>query len=293
MKTAVVFFLSVLLAGCGKINSKRTDGYTTVTIGNPAPSYASLSEEIGIPKAGPTQAGGVMVYAVEETNKYIETAFLATETASASLSLPNGNYFFYAIGYENTELQGPGINVRCGASNGGNSQSLNGTALNIVITLSEAAGCDDYGSVFALSSHLTASGKLQQTKLHACSTLPTSYQTTCTATSIPTHSWKVVLRGFKYQEGGAKTSTTGIHSGCISQGTSGGPAGSTVTVPFGLGAAVQSPFEVEVRYYTQAGCGGTPNTYYFSSGIGSANLPGGTAVFTAASAYTHIYFDVN
>lgn len=129
----------LLFSGCSKLSAKfgrLTGNKTKVSFG--------LAKGKGL---NPMSAlpGGVMVYAIDATGGAQDygIAFSSEDVAnaSASLTLDNRAYRFYAFGYTGSGLTGT---VKCGFGNGGQTIGLNGTDTTVVFTLN-VDNCADPG----------------------------------------------------------------------------------------------------------------------------------------------------
>lgn len=145
-----------LLAGCGNFQEKfgrqRDDGHTSVRFAG------------GRGAAAATLNGGVMVYAIRQSDGYRAAFQLQHEADAREFSLPNGAYKFLAIGWTGADLTGPN---KCGAGGAtpGNVISLAGQAVTVPITLA-AATCAE--PTFSPADHLDA-GEFRFPQLAFCS----------------------------------------------------------------------------------------------------------------------------
>ena len=92
--------LALHLTCCGKFNEKfgrlpKEHGNTRVVIGNASRgNFQALT---------PILSGGLMVYILRDDGSR-QSLYLVNETSSTTVSLPNGNYSFYAYGWDGPSL---------------------------------------------------------------------------------------------------------------------------------------------------------------------------------------------
>ena len=103
--------VSFAIFGCAKLKEKysRKD-QTTVEI--------KLNSD-GSPGSLAALNGGIAIYAVKEDGTFKKSAILANEdlaNSSLTMTLPNGGYRFYALGFASTSMQG---SVKCALGNNG------------------------------------------------------------------------------------------------------------------------------------------------------------------------------
>lgn len=147
-----------LFAGCGNFQEKfgrqRDDGHTSVRFAGGRGGSALAA----------TLNGGVMVYAIRQSDGYRAAFQLQHEADAREFSLPNGSYKFLAMGWTAPDLAGP---TKCGAGGAtpGSTISLAGQAVTVPITLA-AATCAE--PTFAPATHLDA-GEFRFPQLAFCS----------------------------------------------------------------------------------------------------------------------------
>ncbi len=141
-----------LLTGCSKFKEKfgrLSGGSTSVRFG--LEKNRGLSAMAALP-------GGVMVYAIDATGGAEDhgLAFSSEQlvNSSASLTLPNRPYRFYAFGYTGADLTGE---VKCGFGNGGADVNLDGREITIQFNLS-VANCAQPGFMADADFHHSTLG---------------------------------------------------------------------------------------------------------------------------------------
>lgn len=148
-KFSLLFVATLFLGSCGQYSrfADRTDGLTTVRFGTgPTNGPAAL-----------TLTGGVMIYAIGEgglPQRTIKLVDAGNASGSRSLTLPNGSYRFYALGYSAANLQGT---VACGSANAGEPLALNGTARTVELNLTHT-NCQDSPFTSSALFYLPGSG---------------------------------------------------------------------------------------------------------------------------------------
>lgn len=131
--------LTVLLAGCGQLldafqPATNNDNQVTIRIGAEASTFSAAD-----------QFGRVAVYIGEKSKGIGRSLLLNGRGDSKTLSLPNGNYVWIAVGWEGSgSCTGPGDcspmqgQARCGSIDDGAAVSLQGGATTININLSSS-----------------------------------------------------------------------------------------------------------------------------------------------------------
>lgn len=130
-----VLAFAAALAGCGRISEKfgrSSGGYTTVTFNSrPAGAHSIFYTP---------QSGGVMIYFSRVGDNMGGLAFgfpHDAAVAGASISVPNGSYKVYALGWEGSNpLEG---NTRCAFGNGGAYINLVGGGATVSLSLTDTA----------------------------------------------------------------------------------------------------------------------------------------------------------
>lgn len=140
-----IFFVALAalsLLGCGKFDRLENGGFTTVSFrGNGNPAISTLP-------------GGILIYiysASYATNLKIANGFTGAE---ASISLPNGQYSFYAFGYDG-DANTFTTNIKCAVAGGSSPIPLDGSAITIPLTF-DVATCLT-GSFFSPSGLVESS----------------------------------------------------------------------------------------------------------------------------------------
>lgn len=132
----IALLTSVALTGCSEFAEKfdriRPSGYTDVYIARDTSSGALSALDIML--------GGVMVYATAADGSFRKGIFLATETSTGIMRLPNGNYYFHSVGWTTTGMNSA---PKCGfgrnpAGEIGGLVSLSGAATVVPISLEDA-----------------------------------------------------------------------------------------------------------------------------------------------------------
>jgi len=129
--------LSLVLVGCGG----GQGGFTQVTIGGSnSSSVAGLYSNDAVrmkSSTTPIMNGGIMIYFLSTNGtSAFSGIYLADETGSTTVSLPNGTYSVYTLGYTQAGLTGV---LKCGRGNNGDPVALLGTDITIAVSLSNQA----------------------------------------------------------------------------------------------------------------------------------------------------------
>ena len=137
LKPFFLISLAFSLSGCAKFNDLfgRIDknGRTTVSVGTQHSRGNGILQPLTCTAGVPCLPGGVMVYAVRDDGLK-ESAMIGNETQALSMSLLNGNYTFYAFGWDSGSLQTSF--THCGTVG---PIALNGTATDVTMAMGQAA----------------------------------------------------------------------------------------------------------------------------------------------------------
>ncbi|MCO5143942.1 MAG: hypothetical protein M9962_12700 [Oligoflexia bacterium] len=270
-------FLFVLgfcfLAGCGKFDRLDDGGFTKVKFFN---GYQNLGSD---PRLSATMNGGIMIYAYSAN--YVTNLKLTDETdMSAEITLPNGNYSFYAFGYTDaTTLLSS--DVKCGTVGSTSPIALDGSNKTISINLSYA-GCSDGTFNSNNLSYTEGTNSLTGDDQYRFSRIDFVFCGTGAATAIGTYSastedcslntsyrwgstspiqmsYRVSHPIYKIQNGNYQRLGSAILGSCVYVSTQGLPVSNGTAlsrIPLG---SVNKPglFPLEVDAYTSTDCSGT------------------------------------
>lgn len=159
-----LFFFTLLLSGCGKFDRISNTGYTNVTF-----QRANGDQD---PK-GAIFNGGALIYAYSDS--YVTNMYFPTETAYQNISLPNGIYTFYGIGFsQSVDTFNTDNDVRCAVTA---PISLSGGSRNIVVNFRQAdcsngafTGDGSYTDANSSNTAATASTVFSQAEVVFCGT---------------------------------------------------------------------------------------------------------------------------
>jgi hypothetical protein len=142
-----------LLSGCAPVQQSSSPNslikdHTNVMIGNLASLRTSNSQTSLTVK----MMGGIMVYVrgvSDNGSNFFTSAYLASEYSGASLSVPNGKYLIYSVGYSDSTLN----TMKCGFGTSTNGISVSGTVGGSTGPLTVLNGTDN-----SIGINLTDSG---------------------------------------------------------------------------------------------------------------------------------------
>ena len=269
-----------LFCSCGKFSRLENGGYTKVEFQkNQDPKAAVLN-------------GGIMIYAYSPS--FTTSTKVNDETGSASMTLPNGAYSFYAIGYgvvlgstytEDTD-------IHCAVVG---DTALTGTARTISLNLTKAQCSNDAfiagGGAFSDTGTVNAIPKMDF--VHCSSSAGTVFNSTAwdsnknCGTSISGNvyapwtavsKYKLKLPLVVFSGGSAAKTGEGLVSACTSTyPSSNGYNSSSEYKRIPLGSTnLPGLFPVEIETYSDASCTSTPIAVHkFYKGIVNGTFPAG------------------
>ena len=277
-KLSRIFLLLILglqFSACGSVDKfferEAAKNVTTVIIGAQRPhGFSTL--------ATPTiLVGGLFIYALKDDGSR-QAGFLNDETGFLTMTLPNGNYTFYGVGWAATNLSSPGSSstyLRCGTSA---PVALSGVATNVALAMN-ASNCTGAQSVFAPPLAQSA-GTITNLSLSYCSTYNTLASVSagggCQAGGATTFgSFRISMLTYGFAAGASPIVPNGGNSsGCIVASSSPGATTATsVVVPTSVAGITASPFATQLTTYLNNSCSGPSTTYTFPNGLanGSSN----------------------
>lgn len=174
-----------------------------------------------------TLAGGMMIYAYGEQAGQLRRTILfpggEDQTAGTTTQLPNGRYYFYAVGATGSGLTG---HLLCGSASGGNVVNLLGGSQTVSLSLN-AANC--YGADFSPStSYNHATSGFLPARFFSCDstaadasmealTGPSTCGSSLKGSLIAQRSFKVYLSSYStaLDAPAAGEMSEGLSSGCI------------------------------------------------------------------------------
>jgi hypothetical protein len=198
--------ITMIFFGCGKKGDYIPTGETTLDFKT---SFAALASDVF--------QGGIMVYAISETGFGTRGAeFFDSENLNNPdgplRSLPNGNWKFFALGFENS---GTGVtssdplgssqdSISCGSANGGSAVTLTGgtQTISFIMSRSNCANSQFFAPTDLVNTSIS---RVNQMRIHTCSssnfgsidtsssTTPSSSVTNCGSDS---YSGKILVFGF-------------------------------------------------------------------------------------------------
>jgi len=261
-----------LITSCGKFTDPIETKFTSVTINrNQAGGFQSQA----------ILNGGLIVYAVN-ANGSRQASSLPQESNSLTMTLPVGQYTFYAVGWPSAGLASaspPGTNLYCATSA---TVDLKGSSAVINLAMNQG-NCISHPA-FAPSSAYS-SGTIANLKLTYCS----PYNTIGAATAggncesggaTPFGSFKIKMLTYGYSASGENLSTTGeISSACIAgPGSPGATVSTNLAIPTGVQGTSASPFALQLVAYVKSGCTGTSDSYVFSNGLANGSSGNSTSL---------------
>jgi hypothetical protein len=280
----LIFILSVcLLSGCGWINKKygRSDSNSTNLSFN-------FSKNGGMSTQALELYGGIGIYIVGQNGAPSSNILISNKFEAASISLPNGLYKIYSVGWDGEYSSSPCTvadpcssvmgQAHCSDPNGV-SLNLAGGSTSVSLALSQSNCAFGSASVYSPGQSSPAISTFKPIKLYACAA-PTSLPT-CTAV----YSWDVLLETVVYKKDASgnmvidetANADMGCHTGVTESGLVTGrnfPASS-------IGASTK-PFAMRARVYNNgSSCtGALIAEYLFKDGVANfASSPGGSDVY--------------
>jgi hypothetical protein len=309
-RMAALWVACLALCACGKFSRLDDGGFTTVNFAN---GFQNFREDL---QTSAVLNGGLMIYAYSEN--YVTNKMLSTELAAAgSITLPNGAYTFYAVGYPDSSNP-LAYTSRCAIAGGNVPIQLNGSQVTVTLNLTSSA-CTDLAFVGSSSrtfggTDTNYSSGFARVAFATCGTNATSsvggFSSTSTCgTGDPNH-WDTISTNwfgvgyvvrmpiFRRSSGTYTRMADGLVGVCQSAGA-GFPSTSSTTLnqlPFGRSDR-PGLFPVEVVTYMNSDCSGSQiASHNFRDGLvfgpssGSANTNYGVANSVVSSANTAIYF---
>lgn len=251
--------VSLVLVACGKFSEKFSrlkKDYTMVSFQPDRNSFQTMT----------TQAGGVMVYLVNQSGGNNMVLGFADETMSTTpVAVPNGTYKIYALGYQGPPIGGG--QVRCGYVNSGSALTFNGTAQSATVVLNQTTctfgTAGDFASV--ANANEPSNTNFDQWQISLCSGNP---YPSCTASSASTHGVKVTLMAGAGGSGASvENSAQSLVSACKAESSgSFSFTGNYLNTPVGA----SFPIPIKIEFYADTSCSTTVSrTYTFGSGLGS------------------------
>lgn len=260
--------LCLSLAACGgKFSRIFSSDSTTVTFTHSRDATNKLQHA-----AYQAQAGGVIVWGSSGTNKISFVLPNDTPAVPKSLSLANGTWAFYSIGWAGNSNSDPMKgNVRCGTT----SASLTGSATAVNLTLAQDCQSGMNG-FFGPAAYLGTSPltPIPLTLLSCGSFAPkTSGFTNCDTDIGDLKSYTVSVGVVDPSIGGSSdanptlwTSSCQIHSGTpLSQTTT------SLEIPVGDGS--HGPITI-INGYMNSTCTGAPAQFIFQNGLAGSEVAG-------------------
>ena len=241
MKNIIILLSITILISCGRATQEPPEGFTSVMFSSGQDTRATLNR-------------GVMIYALNLTQGKSRTTSAGSISAlNDSMTLPNGEYIFYALGFEATP--GPenlNSDRYCGVSNNGSPILLSGGNAVVNITLSQT---DDCPSIFGTTA-FRSGNTLKSVTFNIC----TNNTVSSCLTPFPTPSGYIQISIINYDDLTNQETSLGI-SGCYGDNSLSG-----IKLPLG------SNFKIGLRKWTGASCtGSVGNLVILNSGL--PNLP--------------------
>lgn len=259
-----------VLSGCGRFDRLDDGKFTEVRF--------NQSQESTAPGALATFTGGVLVYAY--STSFATNLKLNDETGSGVLSLPNGAYTFFAIGYDDSASPlTKNTTMKCAVTGPGNSIILDGTPKNIALNLT-AADCTSLE--FADSSNYfesSASSFNRIGSIHCAASVNIS--TLSAANDCISTGWggiggyRTVVPAYSVRNGVFNRMGEMAVGNCNNAIPSGGYTNSLIRFPAGRS---DRPFNFPVEFYTytEGSCTSTPiATHRFHKGLTYGAFPDG------------------
>ena len=222
-----------------------------------------------------TQQGGVMIWGVSDRGMSFSAA-MPDESLALERSLPNGNWFFYSMGWQDSNspqhiLEGV---IRCGKT----SATLDGTAKDISISIASANcnypffGSTDY--TFSDGS-IGNAPQFKPLRLITCATLTGVVNASSSCDSAyrgDIRSYKIKFMGFDPYDGSNGVNITSqLISGCFNVVPNSPLGNSSLTTPIKIPVGgTGSPLFTQISGFTQASCAGTKIDFTFPHGIAIA-----------------------
>lgn len=282
---AALWVACLALCACGKFNRLENGGFTDVKFTRSFMSYGDGFESMA------TLNGGLMIYAY--SSSYVTNKLLTTEDdANKSITLPNGQYTFYAVGY--TSASGPlSSNNRCAVVGAGVPITLDGTAKTVTLNMSQANCADgelvNNTSSFSHGGTSASAGDFGRLQLLYCGTgantaIGSFVSTDTCGYSATAYQWgqgegtslsgmmsyRISLPVFKRSGGQYQKLDSGITGNCHYVSTGGEQIGAVTDlsrVPLG-NSAKPGAFPVEISAWGASDCSGTPAAvHYFNDGM--------------------------
>ncbi len=286
---SALFLCVVLFAGCGKFDRISNTGYTSVTF-----QRSSADQD---PKSAIFN-GGALIYAYSDS--YVTNMYFPTETAFQNISLPNGVYTFYGIGYsQSVDTFSTDNDVRCAVTP---PISLTGGSRNIVVNFRQAdcsngafTGDGTFTDANSSNTAATASTVFSQAEVVFCGTAAGTQLSTISGTqncstvggtgiSAPLSSiskYKIILPIYARSGANFTRLAQGIETSCSNSypDAGGGTAFSEyMRLPVG---STNKPglFAVEIEAYTDGSCTSPPVVRTrFHNGLVFGPAPDGSAL---------------
>lgn len=294
MQFAAWALASLALTSCGELKEKfgRQQGHTLVTVNAPASCPSGYCTS-----AWPSIGGGMMIYAQGVNG----TAFATTiplnlnsaSSATAQISLPNGQYMFYAVAWDGSGTTSLNGQAGCGQTTGPQFLTGGAQSVNLVVT---TAGCNfGAGNLFSGSgSNFIASGtNFGRPAIHACLGITSG---TCTTASSAFYTGSVRVRMEGYTRNGPGTMnfvpSLGITGPCHTLAT--GNFTTSENVPAGNSAYGQNNFiAATLEFFPNANvCSGAPaKVIHFPNGFASGTTETAFAIGGTGGIYD-VYVDL-
>lgn len=261
--------LGIFVGGCGSTFEKMEDGMTTVTVSGPRRNL-NMMETFASPRnfwgtAAPLNGGG-LIYAVRVGQPNAIGRRIFGPEGEVIWTLPNGTYYFYAVGFE--QSLGPASTnprLHCGVAAGDNAGgvTLNGAGRNIEM---------------ALESSAVTTGACANPPFNPG---PTSVSIAVTAPGASTLKFAIFFGDDFDGRGESEPRHTPMATPCISSISAINllATGLPSALPYGVGGVPDRPIKFEVLTYTDSICAVPYHRYTFPFGIGSANGVLGRSVF--------------
>jgi hypothetical protein len=273
LKASLVLTLAfVIVSSCGSFQEK---------FGRSGPGTTTLNLQRGGAPHSLVLDGDLMVYVVRADGDYSRSLHFLNEQQSRSVSVPNGNYKIYAVGWTGpNNLSGT---TKCAIANGGNPLTLGGGAITVNLNLANA-NCG-YGSTsaFADAGHNSGSEMLMQELYFCTNSSPVSGS--CTNASSYTGGVRMVL--YEYERIGAQLSidrTNSLASDCYTAATG------TIIAP-GPRIPSGSMLIAAIEAHSDGSCSTLARTYEFRKGFRNpSESPGASIASINPATDFEVYF---
>ncbi len=260
--------LGIFVGGCGSTFEKMEDGMTTVTVSGPRRNL-NMMENFSSPEnfwgtAAPLNGGGV-IYAARVGQPNAIGRRIFGSGGELVWTLPNGAYYFYALGFEEPLPTGFSPRLHCGVADGDSAGAvnLNGVSRNIEM---------------ALQSSIVGGGACDNPPFNPGASVSAI---ALTAPGISSFRFAIFFGDDFDGRGESEPRFTPMSTACFSvlPSISLGSTGLPGKLPFGVGGVPERPIKFEILTYSDLGCVTPLYRYTFPLGIGSANGVLSRAVF--------------